>query len=119
MLNHDWYHLESVIDLQTKKIVGYFFGRSITKELIMALEHACLTQEPGGNLIFHSNLDTQYKSDVFKDLIDKYQMKNSFSHKGSPYDKTCTKSFHAVLKKKVSHIQYTSYKFALFQYIEG
>lgn len=123
-LHHGWCYLASVMDLHTKKIVGYSFGRSMTTKLIiMALENACHTQQPDKDLVFHSDLGTQYTSDEFKSIINKYQMKHSFSYKGSPYDNACIESFHAILKKEeVNHMQYTNYQsaeLALFQYIEG
>jgi len=112
------------MDLHTKKIVGYSFGRTMTTELIIkALENAYHTQQPGKGLIFHSDLGAQYTSDEFTNVIDTYNMIHSFIYKGSPYDNASIESFHATLKKEeVNHIQYIHYKStksALFQYIEG
>ena len=78
-------YFASVMDLHTKKIVGYSFSRTMTTELITnALENAYHTQKPADGLIFHSNLGTQYTSDEFKQVIDKFNMTHSFSYKGSP-----------------------------------
>jgi len=102
-LKHGWCYLASFMDLQTKKIIGYSFGRTMTTELIIkALNNAHEAPKPGKDLIFHSDLGTQYTSEAFGDVIQ---------------------SFHATLKKEeVNHIQYIDYKstkLALFQYIEG
>ena len=123
-LKHGWCYLASVMDLHTKKIVGYSFSRTMTTELITkALENAFYVQKPDKNLIFHSDLGTQYTSDEFAKTIKRFKMKHSFSYKGSPYDNACMESFHSILKKEeVNHIQYIDYKsakLALFQYIEG
>jgi len=123
-LRHGWCYLASILDLHSKKIVGYSFTRSMTTELIIkALENAYDTQKPGEGLIFHSDLGTQYTSDEFSQVIEKYKMTHSFSYKGSPYDNACMESFHAILKKEeVNHVQYIddkSAELALFQYIEG
>src|SRR5690625_4462650 len=100
-LKHGWCYLASVMDLHTKKIVGYSFGRTMTTELITkALENAYHTQQLDKGLIFHSDLGTQYTSDEFANVIDTYNMIHSFSYKGSPYDNTCIESFHTTLKKK-------------------
>lgn len=112
------------MDLHTKKVVGYSFGRKIITELVtLALENAYHIQQPGEGLILHSDLGTQYTSDEFANGIDSYKMIQSFSYKGSPYDNACIESFHATLKKEeVNHVQYLDYKsakLALFQYIEG
>lgn len=123
-LKHGWCYLASVMDLHTKKIVGYSFGRTMTTELIIkALENAYHIQQPDEGLIFHSDLGTQYTSDEFEKVIKKFKMIHSFSYKGSPYDNACIESFHAILKKEeVNHVQYIDYKsaeLALFKYIEG
>jgi len=69
-LKHGWCYLASVMDLHTKKIVGYSFGRSMSTELIIkALKHAYHTQQPGEGLVFHSDLGTQYTSDISEMLL--------------------------------------------------
>jgi len=123
-LRDGWCYLASIMDLHTKKIVGYSFSRTMTTDLIInALDNAYHIQRPEKELIFHSDLGTQYTSDEFANVIQKYQMIHSFSYKGSPYDNACIESFHAILKKEeVNHVQYIDYssaKLALFQYIEG
>src|SRR5690606_2267834 len=50
-------YLASVMDLHTKKIVGYSFSKTMTTELVIqALENAYHTQKPAKGLIFHSDL---------------------------------------------------------------
>nr|WP_281269904.1 IS3 family transposase [Gracilibacillus dipsosauri] len=121
---YGWCYLASVMDLHTKKIVGFSFGRTMTTELIItALKNAYETQQPDEGLIFHSDLGSQYTSDKFAKVIEQLNMVHSFSYKGSPYDNACIESFHAILKKEeVNQIQYIdekSARIALFQYIEG
>src|SRR5690625_3826248 len=123
-LRDGWCYLATVMDLHTKKIVGHSFSRTMTTELITkALENAYYTQKPDEELIFHSDLGTQYTSDEFAKVIQKFNMTHSFSYKGNPYDNACIESFHAVLKKEeVNHVQYIDYKsakLAIFRYIEG
>jgi len=123
-LRHGWCYLASVMDLHSKKIVGYSFSRTMSTELVVkALRNAYHTQRPDGRLIFHSDLGTQYTSDEFGQAIKTFNMTHSFSYKGSPYDNACIESFHAILKKEeVNHVRYLDFesaKLALFQYIEG
>lgn len=123
-LKQGWCYLATVLDLHSRKIVGHSFGRTMTTELIStALRNAYETQQPCEELIFHSDLGSQYTSDEFAFLITEFNIKHSFSYKGSPYDNACIESFHAILKKEeVNHVQYLdeySAKIALFQYIEG
>lgn len=123
-LRHGWCYLASVLDLHTKKVVGYKFSRTMTTELVLeALENAVNAQKPGPGLIVHTDLGTQYTSEAFQERLKKYEMIPSFSRKGYPYDNACIESFHATLKKEeVYQTQYESFesaRIALFQYIEG
>lgn len=123
-LKDGWCYLASVMDLHTKKIIGYSFDRRMTTDLITkALENAYHTHKPAEGLIFHSDLGAQYTSDEFTSVINEFNLIQSFSYKGSPYDNACIESFHATLKKEeVNHVQYFDYKsakLAMFQYIEG
>src|SRR5699024_482791 len=113
-LRDGWCYLASVMDLHTKKIVGYSFSRTMTTELITkALENAYDMQKPDNGLIFHSDLGTQYTSDEFSQTIKAFNMTHSFSYKGSPYDNACIESFHAILKKEeVNHVRYLDFESA-------
>src|SRR5699024_12390572 len=95
-----------VMDLHTKKIVGYSFSRTMTTDLfIRALENAYQAQKPDEGLIFHSDLGTQYTSTDFAKVIKKFNMTHSFSYKGSPYDNACIESFHAILNLNYSYLK--------------
>lgn len=117
-------YLASVLDLHSKKIVGYSFSRFLTSELVIeALQNACFSQKPRKGLILHTDLGSQYTSSEFTQHVQKYGIRQSFSQKGCPYDNACIESFHAILKKEeVYHTQYTDYraaKLTMFQFIEG
>ncbi|WP_204671902.1 IS3 family transposase [Gracilibacillus alcaliphilus] len=123
-LRDGWCYLASVLDLHSRKIIGYSFGRSMTTELVeQALENAYVSQKPNDGVLFHSDLGSQYTSDAFVEKVQSCKMTHSFSHKGSPYDNACIESFHAILKKEeVNHVQYLDFNAArveLFKYIEG
>lgn len=123
-LRDGWCYLASVLDLHSKKIVGYSFGRNMTTDLIRtALQNAYQTQKPSEGLVLHSDLGTQYTSEEFQKDCESKKIIQSFSKKGCPYDNACIESFHAILKKEeVNHVTYIDFKtakLALFQYIEG
>jgi putative transposase len=123
-LRDGWCYLASVLDLHSKKVVGYSFSRTMTVELVVqALENACVTQRPQEGLILHTDLGTQYTSQEFARHVETHGFLHSFSKKGCPYDNACIESFHAILKKEevnhVTYLDYSSAKLALFQYIEG
>nr|BAA01402.2 hypothetical transposase [Geobacillus stearothermophilus] len=123
-LRDGWCYLASVLDLHSKKVVGYSFSRTITTDLVIkALENAYETQAPEEGLILHTDLGSQYTSEEFAKFVQSKGMKQSFSRKGCPYDNACIESFHAILKKEeIHHVKYLDFqeaKWALFQYIEG
>lgn len=119
-----WCYLASVMDLHTRKIVGYSFSKSIDANLVVsALKNAYQTQRPSGSVIFHSDLGSQYTSDAFIAQLKKYKMTASYSRKGCPYDNACIESFHSILKKeevnRVIYYDFAAARLELFKYIEG
>ncbi|OLO37213.1 transposase [Alkalihalophilus pseudofirmus] len=73
-LRDGWCYLASVMDLHSKKIVGYSFDRTMMTELVSkALENAYHTQKPKDGIVFHSDLGTQYTSDDFDQVIKEFK----------------------------------------------
>lgn len=123
-MKESWCYLASVMDLHTRKIIGYSFSKVMDTDLIAkALKNAYETQNPSGSVIFHSDLGTQYTSEAYAEQLKKYNMTASFSGKGCPYDNACIESFHSILKKeevnRVIYYDYTTARLELFKYIEG
>jgi putative transposase len=123
-LRDGWCYLASVLDLHTKKVVGYKFSRTMTTEIVLeALEKAIHNQKPVPGLIVHTDLGAQYTSEAFQELLEKHDIIPSFSRKGCPYDNACIESFHAILKKEGVYLtKYESFekaRISLFQFIEG
>lgn len=119
-----WCYLASVMDLHTRKIIGYSFSKTIDSALaIAALDNAYMLEKPKDSVIFHSDLGCQYTSIEFINRLKKYGMKSSNSRKGCPYDNACIESFHSILKKEqVDNVQYYDFesaKFDLFTFIES
>ena len=89
-LRDGWCYLASVLDLHTKKIVGYSFSKSMTTELVLqALANAIDVQQPEEGLILHTDLGSQYTSEDFEKAVKEAKFKQSFSRKGCPYDNAC------------------------------
>jgi transposase len=96
-----WTYLASVMDLYSKKIIGYAYGISMTAELaVKAVENACINVKTTEGIILHSDLGSQYTSHEFENLLCTKGIVHSFSTKGNPYDNACIESFHSVLKKE-------------------
>ena len=119
-----WTYLASVMDLCSRKIIGYAYGTSMTAELaVKAVKNACLNVKDTEGLILHSDLGSQYTSQVFENYLTSKGIVHSFSRKGNPYDNACIESFHSLLKKEEIYLH--SYqdsaqaRRAIFEYIEG
>ena len=121
-----WCYLASVLDLHSKKIIGYAFGKRMTNTLVIkALKNAYYSQNPDENksLIFHTDLGSQYTSNDLKNLCKEFNIIQSFSKKGCPYDNACIESFHSSIKKEeIYRNKYRTFEeanIAIFKYIEG
>lgn len=94
-------YLASVLDLYTRRIVGWKLADRMTTDLVLAaLDQAYKAQKPPEGLIHHSDRGSQYASEDYRSRLHKYKMKASMSRKGNCYDNACIESFHSVLKKE-------------------
>lgn len=118
-----WVYLASVMDLYSRKIVGWSLGERMTKELVLeAFDKACKRQKPLPGLIHHSDRGSQYASTEYRERLASHQMIGSMSRKGNCYDNACIESFHSIIKKEL--IYQTKFKTrkqaydAIYEYIE-
>jgi putative transposase len=73
-----WLYLAGHKDVYTRKIVGYAMGPRMTKNLInQSLFRAVATKRPAPGLIHHSDRGSQYCSQEYRNLIDRYAMRAS------------------------------------------
>lgn len=96
-----WLYLASVMDLFSRKIVGWSLASHMRKELcIQALNMAIIQRQPEKKeLMHHSDRGSQYCSNEYIELLNENEMQISMSKKGDPYDNACIESFHATIKK--------------------
>ena len=124
VLREGWTYLASVMDLYNRKIIGYAYGKTMTTELALkAVENACMNVSDTKGIILHSDLDSQYTSQLFEKYMLQKEMLHSFSRKGNPYDNACIESFHSVLKKEEVYLNtyqnFEDAQRAIFKYIES
>jgi putative transposase len=101
-----WLYLASVMDLYSRKIVGFHMDDRMTKGFVMkALERAYNQQRPRGEVLHHSDRGSQYASHDYQALLKKYNMNGSMSRKGNCYDNACIESFHSVIKKELIYLE--------------
>lgn len=97
-----WLYLASVMDLFSRKIVGWSLDVTMKTELPLgALQEALLLRNPSGKPIHHSDRGSQYCSDKYIECLEEGEFEISMSRKGDPYDNACIESFHATLKKEL------------------
>jgi putative transposase len=97
-----WVYLATIMDLFSRKIVGWSMDSTMKKELpLRALNMAIQTRQPYEGLIHHSDRGSQYCSNKYIDVLEAHDIKISMSRKGNPYDNACIESFHATIKKEL------------------
>jgi transposase InsO family protein len=119
-----WLYLAVVIDLFSRKVIGWAMGSRVNSELVVrALRMAIAARRPGPGLIFHSDRGSQYAGHLFQRVISRFGFRPSMSRKGDCWDNAPTESFFATLKKElIRNIIYLTRGNAMneiFRYIEG
>lgn len=121
---HGWTYLASLLDVCTRKIVGYSYGRKMDRSLVIsALTKSWKNQNYPNNVILHSDRGSQYTSHEYIAAAERTGFRLSYSKKGCPFDNSPMESFHSVLKKEEAYLKhYSSFYEAdirLFDYING
>lgn len=95
-----WLYLAVVMDLFSRKVVGWSARPTIHRELVLnALMMAVRRRRPRGTVI-HSDQGTQYGSDSWRRLCRANRLEPSMSRKGSCWDNAVAESFFSSLKKE-------------------
>lgn len=119
-----WTYLAIVMDLFDLKVIGWSYGLNMTAELVVtAFEKAIEARGISKDMIFHSDLGSQYTSNEFENLLLEKNVRHSYSKKGYPYDNASMESFNAILKKEEVNVNtYETFKearLAIFEFIES
>ncbi|PKM64246.1 MAG: hypothetical protein CVU96_03820 [Firmicutes bacterium HGW-Firmicutes-20] len=93
--------LSTILDLQSKKIIGYQISNRNDIKLVMDTLHKALrkTKDPSG-LVLHSDQGFQYISTEYQTVCESRGILISMSRKGTPLDNAVIESFHSLLKKE-------------------
>ena len=121
--NEGWLYLAVVIDLFSRKVVGWSMNKNMTAVLISdALKMALGKRKPEKGLIFHSDRGSQYCSKAYQTLLAKNNIIPSMSAKGNCYDNACSESFFHSMKVEAIHGEHFTtreqMKHNVFEYIE-
>ena len=119
-----WLYLATVMDLYSRKIVGWAMADHLRAELpLAALAMAIATQRPSAGLIHHSDRGVQYASVEYRKVMQSAGFRASMSRRADCYDNAPMESFFHTLKTELVHHQhYATREEArrdIFAYIEG
>jgi putative transposase len=117
-----WLYLGSVVDLATRKVIGYAMAEVQRAELVvdaisMAAARAALTDEA----IFHSDRGSQYTAAAFRQTLADLGIRQSMGRVGSCFDNAVAESFFATLKTEIGTRVWptrAAARLAVFEFIE-
>lgn len=118
-----WMYLAVVIDLYSRKVIGWSMSKRIKAGLVCdALTMALWRRGFPKHVIMHTDRGSQYCSEAFQNLLKRHQLVCSMSGKGCCYDNACAESFFHTLKVERIHGERfygrTPLRRAVFEYIE-
>lgn len=119
-----WLYLAVVLDLFSRKIVGWAFSASLESKLVeLAFRMAVHNQPTLTGLLHHSDRGSQYAGDAYQRLLSDQQIQVSMSRTGNCYDNAPMESFFSTLK--CEHVHFQNYQTRqeaqtdIFSYILG
>ena len=97
-----WQYLATVIDLYSRKIIGWSIQPHMKTTLVKdALNMALLHRRTNGHTIIHSDRGVRYASSSYQELLRKHKLQCSMSGKGNCYDNAPMESFYHTLKTEL------------------
>ena len=96
-----WLYLAVVIDLYSRKVVGWSMGSRMKAQLVCdALMMAIWLRRPKAGLVVHSDRGTQYASKAYRRLLKAHGFVGSMSRRGDCWDNAVAESFFGSLKQE-------------------
>jgi putative transposase len=100
----EFVYLAVVLDVYSRKVVGWQLGRSLSASLaVSALRQAIEQRQPPPGLVHHSDRGLQYCCQEYAQLLDSYGIVPSMSRPANPYDNAFCESFLRTLKREEIH----------------
>lgn len=119
-----WYYLCVIIDLFSRKVISWGISSNINADLVIdVFKKAYAKRNSPHGLMFHSDQGTQYTAFAFRKLLDSFNIVQSFSKKGYPFDNAVAECFFRYLKQEETNRRtyktLSELQLSVFQYIEG
>jgi len=111
-LGHGFVYLAVLLDLWSRKVIGWALGHRITSELTLAaLSVALEKRRPERGCIHHSDRGVQYAAGDYVQALRQAGLEPSMSRKGNPYDNAFVESFMKTLKVEEVYLrQYRTFQ---------
>jgi len=120
--NDGWLYLAAVMDLASRKIIGWHLEDHLQTSLpLRALHRAVSARKPVSPVIHHSDRGCQYTSREYNQALQHAGLLPSMSATGSCYDNAAMESFWSILKREIGVTRFPSQPEArrqIFDYIE-
>lgn len=118
-----WLYLAVVLDLFSRRVVGWATADHLRAELpLEALRMALTHRRPAGTLLHHSDRGSQYAGEAYRSLLASHGIEPSMSRSGNCWDNAAVESFFSALKGElVDRERYADREAARrsrFEYIE-
>lgn len=118
-----WLYLAVILDLYSRRVVGWMTGPNCKDELtVAALQMATTLRQPRPGLMHHSDRGAHYSSDRYQALLQQHGMVCSMSRIANCYDNAVAESFFSTLKNELTlHERYQTRaqaRAAIFDFIE-
>jgi putative transposase len=100
-LGREFVYLAVVLDVFSRRVVGWSLGRSLQTTLpLAALNQAIQDRQPGAGLVHHSDRGSQYASNDYVKRLEEARMVISMSRPARPWENAYCESFMSTLKRE-------------------
>lgn len=97
-----WLYLAVLLDLYSRKIIGWSMSSRIDKQLVLdALDMALMRRRPDSEVLHHTDRGSIYASDEYREKLSAHQLSRSMSRKADCYDNAVAESFFSTLKNEL------------------
>jgi putative transposase len=119
-----WLYLAVVLDLFSRKVVGWAMQPYLDRRLVLAAIHMAIeARRPAPGLVHHSDRGVQYACDEYQRVLAEAGIMASMSRKADCWDNAVVESFFSTLKQELVYRRafatHTEARSAIFEYVEG
>jgi putative transposase len=122
-VNGSWLYLAVVIDLYSRRVVGWSLADHMRSDLVLDALRQALQTRSAKDAIFHSDRGSQYGSAPFRKALANAGLRQSMSARANPYENAWTESFIGTLKREMLQggcfEDANDARIEIFEYIDG